>query len=109
MSKKKEMKTSKGESKPRRPTEEAPSKRVGKRIVQFAMEHNLTINPTIGYAYFAQSLILLGNCACVPERKKCPCDEALEDIEKLGHCRCALLYKSLEVFRDQYFNPKKEA
>jgi len=86
---------------------EAKSKR--KEIIDFAIKHSLTIEPLIGCNYYVDNILLLGTCACVPERKKCPCDEALDDIKRLGHCRCRLYYKDLEAFVKRRDKESKES
>lgn len=29
-----------------------------------------------------------GACPCVPDRPACPCENYLDDIEQMNHCRC---------------------
>ena len=67
------------------------SKQVERDILKFLNEHpELSLHPGRNPEGWSQQVKKAGGCPCVPGRGKCPCDEALEDIEKLNHCRCYL-------------------
>lgn len=51
---------------------------------------NLHLHPGRTPEEWGQLVLEKGGCPCVPGRDKCPCDEALEDIKQLNHCRCYL-------------------
>ena len=64
--------------------------RIAANIVNFAKEHNLHIHPGQSPVKWAGLVIKKSGCPCVPGRKVCPCDAAMDDIDELGHCRCYL-------------------
>jgi len=71
---------------------------VARAILIFAQQNAFIIHPGIGYSYFVNNLLLLGNCACAPERKSCPCPESKEEVVRDGRCRCGLYWKDLGCF-----------
>ncbi len=84
-------------------------------IMDFAGKHNLLINPAKGFEPWVESYLKLGYCPCEkpPEgmvvsdhswrkRLSCPCDFALDDIEKSGKCICALFWKDMATFKKTY-------
>lgn len=80
------------------PIDDLQFRKKAQEIVEFAIANKLTINPAIGYKYSAENFLKFGNCACAPDRKKCPCDQCLADVKARGWCKCHLFYRSLEVF-----------
>lgn len=72
--------------------------RIAKAIVAFAKANSLVIHPAIGYSYFVDNLVLLGNCACAPERKSCPCPESKREVLEEGKCKCGLYWKDLDYW-----------
>ena len=72
--------------------------RIAKAIVAFAKANAMVIHPAIGYDYFVKNLLLLGNCACAPERKSCPCPEARGEVAEKGKCVCGLFWRDLDCF-----------
>ena len=72
---------------------------IAKAIVAFAKVNSFLINPRIGYDYFVMNLIILGTCACAPERKSCPCPEAKKEIEEEGKCKCGLYWRDLDCWQ----------
>lgn len=67
-------------------------------MVAFAKRHSLVVNPKIGFTYFVDNLAVLGNCACAPERKTCPCPEAKDEVAKEGRCKCGLFWRDFDAF-----------
>ena len=72
--------------------------RIAKAIVAFAKANSMVIHPAIGYGYFVENLVLLGACACAPERKSCPCPESKREVLEDGKCKCGLYWKDLDAF-----------
>lgn len=64
--------------------------KISKAISEFAEKHNLHIHPGQEPNKWAELVIKNGGCPCVPGRIDCPCELVLEDIRKLGRCRCGL-------------------
>ena len=67
-------------------------------ILAFAREHNVVINPRVGYSYFVDGFRDNGHCPCRPDRLDCPCRESPEEILRNGHCACGLFYRDLATF-----------
>ncbi len=67
-------------------------------IVLFARKHSFVIHPYLGCEYFVKNWLLLGACACAPERKHCPCPESITEVLELGKCKCGLYWKSLDCW-----------
>lgn len=64
------------------------------RIKEFANEHKLLLaDPHAIEAHIAHYLAM-GHCPCVLSRNKCPCSEALGDIERSGQCACGIFVSS---------------
>ena len=59
-------------------------------IVAFAKLHRLHLQSGKTPESWAMAVVRVRGCPCEPERLKCPCDEALNDIEQDGTCRCNL-------------------
>ena len=62
------------------------------QAIQKFLEENPGLHLHPGRTPEEWALLVIKNegCPCVPGRNKCPCDEALDDIERLNHCRCYL-------------------
>jgi len=73
-----------------RPDFTKSSSEVAAEIAQFAQLHQLHVHPSKTPESWAQQVVRIKGCPCVPERLLCPCDEALQDIERAGVCRCLL-------------------
>jgi len=73
-------------------------KQVWNSIILFAKTNNFTINPLLGMEYFAKNYIKYGECACAPERKHCPCPEAIQEVNEKGKCKCGLYFKGLDCW-----------
>jgi hypothetical protein len=71
---------------------------IGKSVVLLAIAENFVINPLLGYDYFVKHYIEDGHCACAPERKTCPCPEAINEVKEHGKCKCGLYFKSLNCW-----------
>jgi len=61
------------------------------RIKAFAKEHGLLLPSQECLEHHASRYLNSGHCPCKPERGKCPCPEALSDIETQHYCACAIL------------------
>ena len=59
-------------------------------ITKFARDNRLEIHPGQEPLKWADLVIKKGGCPCVPGRNHCPCQQALDDIKKLGRCSCGL-------------------
>ena len=63
---------------------------IAEDIIRFARENRLKIHPGQEPLKFAELVIKHEGCPCVPKRNHCPCEFVLEDMKKLGRCRCGL-------------------
>lgn len=63
---------------------------IAKSITDFASKNKVHIHPGQEAHTWAVLVIKKGGCPCVPGRNECPCESVLEDIKKLGRCRCGL-------------------
>jgi len=63
---------------------------IAQAIRKFLEENKVCLHPGRTPEEWAVLVIKNEGCPCVPGRNKCPCDEALDDIEQLNHCRCYL-------------------
>ncbi len=70
-------------------------------IVKYAQEHKLLINPGSGYSYALDKLRKFYRCPCDVTREHCPCDQSLEEVKTLGHCKCHLFWRDLQTWVDQ--------
>jgi len=64
---------------------------------EFAQKYKFVIHPK-GFDYYLESYLQAGRCPCDPDRKNCPCDEAVEEVTKKGHCLCRLFWRSYKDF-----------
>jgi ferredoxin-thioredoxin reductase catalytic subunit len=71
-----------------------------KTFLEFAIEHKLVINPSLGYTKHSDSINRLGCCPCDNTRKACPCEQALGEVESMGHCLCQLFWKDYQTYLD---------
>ena len=79
-----------------------------KAMVLFAKKNEFIFNPHLGYDYFLKNYVKYGECSCAPERKFCPCPEALKEVNELGKCKCGLYWKDLDCWlRWDPTNPDK--
>jgi ferredoxin-thioredoxin reductase catalytic subunit len=78
-------------------------------IIHFAQDFNLVINPAKGMELQVEYFFRFGFCPCdsTRQRTSCPCDQALDDIKKTGHCLCKLFWKDMETFK-KLFEEKDE-
>lgn len=67
-------------------------------MVLFARNNNFVIHPWTGCSYYVENFRLLSCCACAPERKRCPCKEARDEINTRGKCKCGLFFKSYDCY-----------
>ena len=63
---------------------------IAEAIIKFAQDNDLEIHPGQDPLKWADLVIKKGGCPCVPGRKHCPCEFALEDIKEINRCRCGL-------------------
>lgn len=66
----------------------SPIENQHQKLLRFEKRHNLKHNPIRNLYFLAQRVVKLGHCPCKPERKRCPCGQALKEIDKMGHCLC---------------------
>jgi len=67
------------------------AEQVAQDIRKVLEEHpEIFLHPGRTPEQWAELVIKTGGCPCVRGRKKCPCDELFEDMERLDHCRCCL-------------------
>lgn len=64
------------------------------KMVSFIQKHDLYVHPRRlskgGLPYMANLFLSVRHCPCKPDRKKCPCKEALQEIKTKGFCECRL-------------------
>lgn len=63
---------------------------VAESIIKFAERSKLHIHPGRDPYKWADQVLIVGGCHCVPGRSSCPCAFVMEDIKELGRCRCGL-------------------
>lgn len=65
-----------------------------------ALHEEISLHP--GRSPLAQGELVVkkGGCPCVPGRPKCPCEEAMDDIEEINHCRCFLFVN--DAYLEEY-------
>lgn len=83
---------------------------VAENIKQFLKDHEgITIHPGRTSEKWSELVVKEGGCPCVPGRNRCPCDEALEDIKRLNHCRCYLFVNDeyLKIYEEVVVKKKK--
>ena len=73
-----------------------------REILDFARNNNLVIHPGGGYEYYVESFFQFECCACDPNRKNCPCPEAVAEVAKLGWCKCRLYWRDLDTFKESH-------
>ena len=73
---------------------------VARVICDFAHEHGMVIHPK-GYGYYIDSFLMFQHCPCDAIRKKCPCDESIDEVAQNGHCLCRLLWRDYAVFKEK--------
>jgi hypothetical protein len=67
------------------------------KIISFAEKYNLFITP-MGYEYYAKAFNEFQHCPCDKYRSACPCDLALSEIERDGHCKCHLYWRDYQTY-----------
>jgi hypothetical protein len=67
------------------------------KIISFADKNRLVINP-MGYEYYANAFNEFKHCPCDKNRPSCPCDLALEETKKEGHCKCHLYWRDYNIY-----------
>lgn len=77
-------------------------------IDRFAKDNELLIHPGQESLKWADLVIKKGGCPCVPGRKHCPCEFALEDIKELGRCRCGLFCNDAYLMRYNTLNAQRK-
>ncbi len=71
-------------------------------VLGFADKHSLVINPAKGMEQYVKNIFEFGCCPCDKTRDCCPCSQALQEIEKMGHCLCRLFWRDLDTFKATY-------
>lgn len=59
-------------------------------IKDFAKKNNVKLLTPNTPESWAKLVIIKGGCPCVPARKVCPCEFALDDIKLQNCCKCHL-------------------
>ena len=73
-----------------------------RELCSFADEQKLVIHPR-GYDYYIESYLMFDCCPCNSTRKSCPCEQAIEEVARDGHCLCRLFWRSYQEFVKQMF------
>ena len=73
-----------------------------RQIVDFAQEHGLVIHPAVGYTYYVKNYLEAGRCPCDADRPTCPCPESIEETRELGSCKCKLLWRDYQTFKESH-------
>jgi ferredoxin-thioredoxin reductase catalytic subunit len=76
------------------------------RTIKFAQDNKVFINP-VGMTYYLEGFSMFHTCPCDTTRKFCPCDQALDEIKKDGHCTCRLFWKDYQAYLDLYYPEEK--
>ncbi len=71
-------------------------------LIEFARDNHFIVTP-VGYGYSVERFSKFGCCPCAPERKGCPCEEALNEIILLGKCKCQLFWRDYETYLAEKF------
>ncbi|MFH0712376.1 MAG: hypothetical protein V2A55_00740 [Candidatus Jorgensenbacteria bacterium] len=72
------------------------------KTLRFAQENKLLINPA-GMEYYLEGFARFQACPCDTKRPACPCSQALEEIQKEGHCLCRLFWKDYQAYLKEYY------
>lgn len=67
------------------------AKKIRKRIIRFCADNNLAINPNFSLQGWAEKVVMKDGCPCVPSRKECPCEHAVNDILEERICKCGFI------------------
>lgn len=70
--------------------EKTPPQVVGD-LAEFAEARGLLLPDPECLKAHAEKYVALGHCPCVESRPDCPCDEAMNDVERMGRCECGIL------------------
>jgi len=73
-----------------------------REVLDFARDNNLVIHPGVGYDYYIDGFYMFGHCPCDKSRLTCPCPEAIEECKSIGHCKCRLLWRDLDTYKEMY-------
>jgi len=76
--------------------------RMRHNFCDFAQKYGFVISPA-GYDYYIESFLMFNCCPCDPDRKNCPCSEAIEEVTQKGHCLCRLFWRSYEDYKKETF------
>ena len=71
-----------------------------REVLDWAKRHNFIINPD-GYEYYVESWFMFKYCPCDKTRKSCPCIESVEEVKRVGYCKCHLFWLDYEIFKDK--------
>jgi len=79
---------------------------VAHELAVFARAHGLVLPNGECLNRHVNRYIALGHCPCVETRPRCPCEDALADVERIGRCECGILVDParLCMLRDQRNN-----
>ena len=79
--------------------EKESAKKKRQELCDFARDHGFVIHPGRGYNYYIESFLMFDCCPCDPNRKSCPCNEAINEVTKIGHCICRLFWRDLDTYK----------
>lgn len=77
------------------------------KVLIFAQMHGFVLDPD-GYAYRLRGYLMFNHCPCAPDRKSCPCDQAVDEVTRQGHCKCQLFWRSYGDYLRVHYPPKGE-
>lgn len=87
------------------------AKDIARGIEEFLASHEgISLHPGRKPLSQGELVIKKNGCPCVPGRQKCPCEQAMDDIEELNHCRCYLFVNDayLKDYEEKVINRKKK-
>lgn len=73
-----------------------------REILDFARDNKLVIHPGKGYDYYVDNYFRFECCVCDPTRPNCPCPEAIEEVAKIGWCKCRLYWRDHDTFKKSH-------
>lgn len=87
----------------------SPVERQYRKLLRFMKRHKLEHNPIRDLKFLAIRVIKLGGCPCrAKQRPKCPCGQALKEVEKIGHCLCWEFFSPDFDYRNNSWKKQEE-
>ena len=69
----------------------------------FAKEQGYIITP-LGWEKYISQYLKLNHCPCDVHRPECPCPEAVQEVNEIGHCKCSLYWRSYDTYLVQCYS-----